>query len=144
VDGGGAVSLVPTIFLHEEDFVWYVFFVPADFTVKQAAEFLMSLVVNTTVWPKSKEVRIVKYYTGEVLDPEAKFGEVVKPGEPILLVWWPPKEEWWKKKDDEVFRVIKEAEELMRTKAPRSPMNIFREEFERLSIIRRLEREGKI
>jgi len=144
VDGGGAVSLVPTIFLHEEDFVWYVFFVPADFTVKQAAEFLMSLVVNTTVWPKSKEVRIVKYYTGEVLDPEAKFGEVVKPGEPILLVWWPPKEEWWKKKDDEVFRVIKETEELMRTKAPRSPMNIFREEFERLSIIRRLEREGKI
>jgi hypothetical protein len=40
--------------------------------------------------------------------------------------------------------VIKETEELMRTKAPRSPINIFREEFERLSIIRRLEREGKI
>jgi hypothetical protein len=68
--------------MHEEDFVWQAFFVPADFTVKQAADFLMSLVANATVWPKSKEVRIVKYHTGEVLDPEAKFGEVVKPGSP--------------------------------------------------------------
>ncbi|MEM0483403.1 toluene-4-monooxygenase system B family protein [Pyrobaculum aerophilum] len=138
------MSAIPTIFLHEEDFVWQVFFVPAEFTVKQAADFLMSLIVNATVWPKNKEVRIVKYYSGEVLDPNAKFGEVVKPGEPLLLVWWPPKEEWWRKKDDETFRLVRETEELMRTKAPRSPMNIYREEFERLSIIRRLEREGKI
>lgn len=138
------MSLVPTIFMHEEDFVWQVFFVPADLTVRQAAEFLMSLVANATVWPKRKEVRIVKYYTGEVLDPNARYGDVVKPGEPLLLVWWPPKEEWWRKKDDEIFRVVKEAEELMRTKAPRSPMNIFREDFERLSIIRRLEKEGRI
>jgi hypothetical protein len=118
--------------------------VPADLTVRQAAEFLMSLVANATVWPKRKEVRIVKYYTGEVLDPNARYGDVVKPGEPLLLVWWPPEEEWWRKKDDEIFRVVKEAEELMRTKAPRSPMNIFREDFERLSIIRRLEKEGRI
>ncbi|ABP50140.1 hypothetical protein [Pyrobaculum arsenaticum] len=138
------MSAIPTIFLHEEDFVWQVFFVPAEFTVKQAADFLMSLIVNATVWPKNKEVRIVKYYSGEILDPNAKFGEVVKPGEPLLLVWWPPKEEWWRKKDDETFRLVRETEELMRTKAPRSPMNIYREEFERLSIIRRLERVGKI
>jgi hypothetical protein len=138
------MSLVPTIFMHEEDFVWQAFFVPADLTVRQAAEFLMSLVANATVWPKRKEVRIVKYYTGEVLDLNARYGDVVKPGEPLLLVWWPPKEEWWRKKDDEIFRVVKEAEELMRTKAPRSPMNIFREDFERLSIIRRLEKEGRI
>lgn len=138
------MSLVPTIFLHEEDFVWQAFFVPADFTVKQAADFLMSLVASATVWPKNKEVMIVKYYTGEVLDRNSRFGDVVKPAEPILLVWWPPKEEWWKKKDDEIFKLVKKTEELRRTKAPRSPQNIFREEFERLSIIRRLEREGKI
>jgi hypothetical protein len=138
------MSLVPTIFMHEEDFVWQAFFVPADLTVRQAAEFLMSLVANATVCSKRKEVRIVKYYTGEVLDPNARYGDVVKPGEPLLLVWWPPKEEWWRKKDGEIFRVVKEAEELMRTKAPRSPMNIFREDFERLSIIRRLEKEGRI
>jgi hypothetical protein len=144
VDGGEAMSLVPTIFMHEEDFVWQAFFVPADLTVRQAAEFLMSLVANATVWPKRKEVRIVKYYTGEVVDPNARYGDVVKPGEPLLLVWWPPKEEWWRKKDDGIFRVVKEAEELMRTKAPRSPMNIFREYFERQSIIRRLEKEGRI
>ena len=138
------MSLVPTIFMHEEDFIWQAFFVPADLTVRQVAEFLMSLVANATVWPKRKEVRIVKYYTGEVLDPNARYGDVVKPGEPLLLVWWPPEVEWWRKKDDEIFRVVKEAEELMRTKAPRSPMNIFREDFERLSIIRRLEKEGMV
>ena len=138
------MSAVPTIFMHEEDFVWQVFFVPAEVTVKQATDFLMSLITGATVWPKNKEVRMVKYKTGEVLDPNAKFGDVVKPGEPVLLVWWPPKEEWWKSKDDPVFRLARETEELMKTKAPRSPMVIFKEEFERLSIIKRLEREGKI
>jgi len=43
-----------------------------------------------------------------------------------------------------VFKIAREAEELMRTKAPRSPMALFREEFERLSIVRRLEREGRV
>jgi len=138
------MSAVPTIFMHEEDFVWQVFFVPADFTVAQAAEFLMSLVAGATVWPKKREVRLVKYHTGEVLDPGARFGDVVKPGEPLLIVWWPPREEWWRTKDDEVFKIAREAEELMRTKAPRSPMALFREEFERLSIVRRLEREGRV
>lgn len=135
----GAMSAVPTIFMHEDDFVWQVFFVPAEFTVADAAKFLYGLVAGATVWPKEKEVRIVKYNTGEVLDPSAKFGEVVRPGEPLLLVWWPPKEEWWKRKDDETFRIVREAEELKRTKAPRSPMALYREEFERRSIIKRIE-----
>lgn len=140
----GEVKVMIVVFTHEEDFGWHATVVPVDMLVGTATMFLLSRLVDAVVWPKQKEARLVKYATGELLDPEARLGDVVKPFEPLLIVWWPPRDEWWRKKDDDMFRLYRETEELRKVKAPRSPINLFREDFERLSIIRRLEREGKI
>jgi hypothetical protein len=139
-------ELIPVIFVHEEGTVWLPGFVRANGTMKEAAEMLRSLVAGILVWDKKgKDVRIVKYSTGEVLDPNAIAKDVIKPFEVLWLVWWPPKEEFWKpeNQNDEIFKIIKETEEMIKN-APRSPITLFQDEFEKLSIIRKLEREGKL
>ena len=136
---------IPIIFVPEEGTVWLPGIVPANVTVREATEILRSLTVNVLVWDKGKELRLVNYFTGQVLDPNAKVKDVMKPYDVFWLVWWPPKEEFWKpeNQNDEIFQVIKETEEAIKS-APRSPSVLFADEIEKYSIIRRLEREGKL
>jgi len=136
---------VPIIFVPEEGTVWLPGIVPTNITVREATEILKSLTVNVLVWDKGKELRLVNYFTGQVLDPNAKVKDVMKPYDVFWLVWWPPKEEFWKpeNQNDEIFQIIKETEEAIKS-APRSPSVLFADEIEKYSIIKRLEREGKL
>lgn len=125
-------------------------FVFANQTIKEATEALYSTVANILVWKKDKELRMVRFRgdttkAGEVLDPNAKVKDVIKPFDILVLVYWPAKEEWWKpeNQNDDIYRIIREVEEKAKD-APRSPTVLFKDDFERLSIIKRLEREGKL
>ena len=139
------MEAVPIIFVPEEGTVWLPAVLPTNISVKEALEILKSLTINVLVWDKGKELRLVNYYTGEVLDPNDKVKDVIKPYDVFWLVWWPPKEEFWKpeNQNDEIFRIIKETEEAIKN-APRSPSVLFADKIEKYSIIRRLEREGKL
>ncbi|MCG3109201.1 hypothetical protein L3N51_01491 [Metallosphaera sp. J1] len=140
-----SADLIPVVFVPEEGTVWLPGILPTNITVREATEILKSLTVNVLVWDKKKEMRLVDYFTGQVLDPEAKVKDVMHPYSVLWLVWWPPKEEFWKpeNQNDEIYKIIKETEEMIK-EAPRSPANLFQDEIERLSIIKRLEREGKL
>ncbi|QGA53729.1 hypothetical protein GFS03_03530 [Sulfolobus sp. E5-1-F] len=141
-----SMEAVPIIFVPEEGTVWLPAVLPTNITVKEAVEMLRSLTVNVLVWEKKgKELRLVNYFNGNILDLNAKVGDVIKPYDVFWLVWWPPKEEFWKpeNQNDEIFRIIKETEEAIKS-APRSPSVLFEDEIEKYSIIRRLEREGKL
>jgi len=139
------MEAVPIIFVPEEGTVWLPAVLPTNISVKEALGILKSLTINVLVWDKGKELRLVNYFTGEVLDPNDKVKDVIKPYDVFWLVWWPPKEEFWKpeNQNDEIFRIIKETEEAIKN-APRSPSVLFADEIEKYSIIRRLEREGKL
>ncbi|AWR95595.1 hypothetical protein [Acidianus brierleyi] len=136
---------LPIIFVPEEGTVWLPAILPANISVKEAVEILRSLTVNVLVWDKKKELRLVNYHSGQVLEHEAKVKDCIKPYDVFWLVWWPPKEEFWKPENqtDEIFQVIKETEAEIKN-APRSPANIFGDELEKYSIIKRLEKEGKL
>jgi len=140
-----SMEAVPIIFVPEEGTVWLPAVLPTNISVKEALEILKSLTINVLVWDKGKELRLVNYFTGEVLDPNDKVKDVMKPYDVFWLVWWPPKEEFWKpeNQNDEIFRIIKETEEAIKN-APRSPSVLFTDEIEKYSIIKRLEREGKL
>ncbi|AOL17520.1 hypothetical protein BFU36_13255 [Sulfolobus sp. A20] len=143
-------EIIPVIYVHEEGTVWLPGFVFANQTIKEATEALYSTVANILVWKKDKELRMVRFRgdttkAGEVLDPNAKVKDVIKPFDILVLVYWPAKEEWWKpeNQNDDIYRIIREVEEKAKD-APRSPTVLFKDDFERLSIIKRLEREGKL
>jgi len=126
--------------------VWLPAVLPTNITVEEAIEMLKSLTVNVLVWEKKdKDLRLVNYFTGQVLDLNAKVRDVIKPYDVFWLVWWPPKEEFWKpeNQNDDIFKIIKETEEAIKL-APRSPSVLFTDEIEKYSIVRRLEREGKL
>jgi len=141
-----SMEMVPIIFVPEEGVVWLPAVIPTNITVREAIEILKSITVNVLVWEKKgKELRLVNYHTGQVLDPNAKVKDVIKPYDVFWLVWWPPKEEFWKpeNQNDEIFSIIKETENAIKF-APRSPSVLFADEIEKFSIIKRLEREGKL
>lgn len=140
------MEAVPIVFVPEEGTVWLPAVLPTNITVEEAIEMLKSLTVNVLVWEKKdKDLRLVNYFTGQVLELNAKVRDVIKPYDVFWLVWWPPKEEFWKpeNQNDDIFKIIKETEEAIRL-APRSPSVLFTDEIEKYSIVRRLEREGKL
>lgn len=143
-------ELIPVIYVHEEGTVWLPGFVFTNQTIKEAIDALYSTVAGILVWKKNRELRMIRFRgdtikSGEVLDLNAKVKDVIKPFDILVLVYWPPKEEWWKveNQNDQLFKIIKETEEKIK-EAPRSPITLFRDDFEKLSIIRRLEKEGKL
>jgi len=141
-----SMEAVPIVFVPEEGTVWLPAVLPTNITVEEAIEMLKSLTVNVLVWEKKdKDLRLVNYFTGQVLDLNAKVRDVMKPYDVFWLVWWPPKEEFWKpeNQNDDIFKIIKETEEAIKL-APRSPSVLFTDEIEKYSIVRRLEREGKL
>ncbi|QIW24629.1 hypothetical protein EWF20_11130 [Sulfolobus sp. S-194] len=140
-----SMEAVPIVFAPEEGTVWLPVVIPTNITVREAVEMLKSLTANVLVWDKGKDLRLVNYFTGQVLDPDAKVNDVIKPYDVFWLVWWPPKEEFWKleNQNDEIFKIIRETEEAIKN-APRSPSVLFADEIEKYSIIKRLEREGKL
>jgi hypothetical protein len=141
-----SMEAVPIVFVPEEGTVWLPAVLPTNITVEEAIEMLKSLTVNVLVWEKKdKDLRLVNYFTGQVLDLNAKVRDVIKPYDVFWLVWWPPKEEFWKQENqnDDIFKIIKETEEAIKL-APRSPSVLFTDEIEKYSIVRRLEREGKL
>lgn len=140
------MEAVPIVFVPEEGTVWLPAVLPTNITVEEAIEMLKSLTVNVLVWEKKdKDLRLVNYFTGQVLELNAKVRDVIKPYDVFWLVWWPPKEEFWKpeNQNDDIFKIIKETEEAIKL-APRSPSVLFTDEIEKYSIVRRLEREGKL
>jgi len=148
----GQPQVIPVIAAHvDADWFWQIFLLNPDMTIGEAARYMNDVYVNINplfAWPKvnTSEVRLIRYSNGEVIDPGLKVKDALRPLEPVFVTWWTPREEeWWRsrynKPEDPVFKVILETENA---KKPRSPMNIFREDFERLSIIRRLEREGAL
>lgn len=140
------MEAVPIVFVPEEGTVWLPAVLPTNITVEEAIGMLKSLTVNVLVWEKKdKDLRLVNYFTGQVLDLNAKVRDVIKPYDVFWLVWWPPKEEFWKpeNQNDDIFKIIKETEEAIKL-APRSPSVLFTDEIEKYSIVRRLEREGKL
>ena len=140
------MEAVPIVFVPEEGTVWLPAVLPTNITVEEAIEMLKSLTVNVLVWEKKdKDLRLVNYFTGQVLDLNSKVRDVMKPYDVFWLVWWPPKEEFWKpeNQNDDIFKIIKETEEAIKL-APRSPSVLFTDEIEKYSIVRRLEREGKL
>jgi len=140
------MEAVPIVFVPEEGTVWLPAVLPTNITVEEAIEMLKSLTVNVLVWEKKdKDLRLVNYFTGQVLDLNAKVRDVIKPYDVFWLVWWPPKEGFWKpeNQNDDIFKIIKETEEAIKL-APRSPSVLFTDEIEKYSIVRRLEREGKL
>jgi len=141
-----SMEAVPIVFVPEEGTVWLPAVLPTNITVEEAIGMLKSLTVNVLVWEKKdKDLRLVNYFTGQVLDLNAKVRDVIKPYDVFWLVWWPPKEEFWKpeNQNDDIFKIIKETEEAIKL-APRSPSVLFTDEIEKYSIVRRLEREGKL
>jgi len=141
-----SMEAVPIVFVPEEGTVWLPAVLPTNITVEEAIEMLKSLTVNVLVWEKKdKDLKLVNYFTGQVLDLNAKVRDVIKPYDVFWLVWWPPKEEFWKpeNQNDDIFKIIKETEEAIKL-APRSPSVLFTDEIEKYSIVRRLEREGKL
>ncbi|ACR41051.1 hypothetical protein [Saccharolobus islandicus] len=141
-----SMEAVPIVFVPEEGTVWLPAVLPTNITVEEAIEMLKSLTVNVLVWEKKdKDLRLVNYFTGQVLELNAKVRDVIKPYDVFWLVWWPPKEEFWKpeNQNDDIFKIIKETEEAIKL-APRSPSVLFTDEIEKYSIVRRLEREGKL
>ncbi|ARM76999.1 hypothetical protein [Acidianus manzaensis] len=139
-------EIIPIVFVPEEATVWLPAILPGNITIKEAIETLKSLTVNVLVWDKpEKELRLVNYSTGQVLDINAKVKEIIKPYDVFWLVWWPPKEEFWKPENqtDEIFQIIKETEEAIKN-APRSPATLFADEIQKYSIIAKLEREGRL
>jgi hypothetical protein len=141
-----SMEAVPIVFVPEEGTVWLPAVLPTNITVEEAIEMLKSLTVNVLVWEKKdKDLRLVNYFTGQVLDLNAKVRDVIRPYDVFWLVWWPPKEEFWKpeNQNDDIFKIIKETEEAIKL-APRSPSVLFTDEIEKYSIVRRLEREGKL
>jgi len=141
-----SMEMIPIILSPEEFSAWLTVIIPTNITVREAIEICKSVSVNVVVWEKKgKELRLVNYHTGQVLDPNAKVKDVIKPYDVLRLVWWPPKEEFWRpeNQNDEIFSIIKETENAIKF-APRSPSVLFADEIEKFSIIKRLEKEGKL
>jgi hypothetical protein len=72
------MEAVPIVFVPEEGTVWLPAVLPTNITVEEAIEMLKSLTVNVLVWEKKdKDLRLVNYFTGQVLDLNAKVRDVI-------------------------------------------------------------------
>jgi hypothetical protein len=148
----GQPQVIPVIATHvDADWFWQIFLLPPDMTIGEAARYMNDVYTNVNPlfsWPKvnTNEVRLIRYSNGEPIDPNLRVKDALRPLEPVFVTWWTQgEEEWWRtrynKPEDDTFRIILATE---KARKPRSPLNLFGDDFERLSIIRRLEREGRL